>query len=77
MNDTKFSVASENASSVSDFSKSSAEPLEIVQNGEADEDEILPGLAEEEEDENGPDLLELLEKDIETGCGFRRIKNPN
>ena len=68
--ETKYSVASENTSLVSKFS---SPPLEIVQNGEADEDEILPGLSEEEDD-NGPDFLERLEKDIESGCSFRRIK---
>ena len=74
LSETNFSVASENASSVSVFSKSTNEPLEIVRDGEQDEDAEIPVLSEEEEDENGPDFLERLEKDIESGCSFRRIK---
>ena len=57
-------MASENASSVSNFSKFSTEPLELVQNGEADDDANMPGLSEEEEDETEPDFLDQLEKDI-------------
>ena len=70
LSDSNFSVASENASSVSKISNA---PLEIVQNGEASDEEILPGLSEEDEDE-GPDILDQLEKDIETGCGWRKQK---
>ena len=39
----------------------------------AEDDEILPGLSEEDEDE-GLDFLDQLERDIESGHNFRRIK---
>ena len=70
LNESRFSVESENASSVSKISNT---PLDLVQNGVAEDDEILPGLSEEDEDE-GLDFLDQLEKDIETGHNFRRIK---
>ena len=63
-------MESENASSVSKFSNA---PLESVQNGDAIEEEILPEHSEEDEEE-GLDFLDQLEKDIETGHNFRRIK---
>ena len=71
LSESHFSVESENTSLVSKFSNP---PLETDENGDGNEEEDFPGLSEEEEDENGPDFLERLEKDIETGCGFRRIK---
>ena len=73
LSESRNSVISENASSVSRLSKSSsAGPLEN-QDGEAEDDGEMPILAEEEDDED-PDLLEILEKDIETGCGWRKTK---
>ena len=71
LSESHFSVESENTSLVSKFSNP---PLETDENGDGNEEEDFPGLTEEEEDENGQDFLEQLEKDIETGCGFRRIK---
>ena len=50
-------------------------PLEN-QDGEAEDDEEMPILAEEEDDED-PDLLDILERDIEKGCGWRKIKIQN
>ena len=68
LSESQFSVAFENTSLVSKFSNP---PLETVENGDGNEDEDIPGLSEEEEDENGPDFLERLERDIEFGCSSR------
>ena len=67
LSESHFSVASENTSLVSKFSNP---PLETDENGDEDE-EILPGLCEEEEDENEPDFLDQLERDIEFGYSSR------